>query len=122
MKLAKAVEVAQADSSLMEGQLDRMKRRTSAGVDVDGVPFAPYSCPEKDGQLVPLGAGDRLIDRARVDVASSLDGVDLIATIDGEAGTIASAQNKLRHFIGYSDSDRQEIVSEYKAAIMRNLR
>jgi hypothetical protein len=121
-RLAAAVDLAERDSSLMENQLRRMRDRTSAGVDVDGVPFAPYSRPDPDGRLVPLGGGAKLIEGAKVGVATSLDGADLTATIDGEAGAIASAQNRLRHFVGYSDDDRQAIMSEFRAAIARNLR
>ncbi len=122
-RLIPAIDSAQADPEIMERQLGRMRDRMRAGVDVRGAPFRPYKRLPKDGRTAPLGRGGvRLIDAAKVSAIPSLDGVDLVAKMSGEARKITFYQNRMRQFVGFSDGDRPDGRADFLAAIRRSLR
>lgn len=122
-RLIVAIDLAQRDERLIERQLDRMRDRVRAGVDVRGVPYRPYRRLPKDGRVMPLSRGGvKLIDRARIDVVNSLDGVDLSAKITGEAGRIVRYQNKMREFVGFSDDDRSKGRADFVDSLRKYMR
>ncbi len=122
-RLISAIDSAQADTGLMDLQLDRMRDRMRAGVDVNGAPFRPYKRLPRDGRTAPLSRGGvALINAAKVGVVHSLDGADLVARMSGEARKITFYQNRLRQFVGFSEQDRSYGRSDFLESIKNNLR
>ena len=122
-KFLMAFEQAAMDENALSGQLKRMEERTSSGVDVNGAPFKPFKRLPKDGRQTPLGrGGSLLIQRAKVSRLTSLDDASLRATIDGEAGIIASYQNRMRQFWGYSEQDRNHVYEDFLSSIKERMR
>lgn len=120
-KLLLALEAAQVDGTAMDNQLNRIKDRLRAGVGTDGRAFEPYAGPPKPGQQRPLVAGGaKLIDAATVGAFTSLDCAGVAATIEGQAGVIAAAQNKMRPFAGYSDNDTRQVVEDFLSVVKKS--
>jgi len=111
-----SVERTMADETIMGEQLKRMEERTSAGVDIHGAAFAPFKRLPKDGRRTPLGRGG-LLTRAKVDSATSLDGVDLRATVTGMTAKISYYQNRRRQFWGFSEDDKSIVREKLREAI-----
>jgi hypothetical protein len=102
----------------MEQQIGRTIERLNRGVDLNGNSFAPYEYKNvKHLHSRPLERAARLFESPRYDITSNANGMELKATITGQAAKIATYQNIKRRFVGFSRTDRPEIREELKSKL-----
>ena len=116
--LAAAGTIRRVAEPIMRNQIRNTQDRLNQGVDVSGDNFTPYLDQGRFRGREPLSRAASLFDEARVDVStSSQGGVEIRATITGEAAKIAHYQNIKRRFLGYSAEDRREAMLSIRRAL-----
>lgn len=121
--LGAASSVRRSAAPLMQQQVDNIQDRLDRGVDIFGNEFAPYLDQKRFRGRRPLSRAASLFDGARVDAStSSQGGVEIRATIVGEAAKIAHYQNVKRRFLGYSLDDRREVMASIRKALAEGYR
>ena len=107
-RLIRAVDALNV-SSLVADQVGKIKERLSRGVGLDGKAFSGFKNPDANhANSKPLQRASRLFDSPTFTFERGLASTEAKATITGQAAKIAYYQNKMRKFVGFSESDRAE--------------
>ena len=122
-KLIEATSQMSGATAAMEDQIYRIAARLNSGIDLDNRPFAPYKntkVAHKNSR--PLERAARLFEGPHYDTEHGGSGLELKATIFGNAAKIARYQNEKRRFIGYSQLDREEVREKLKQVLVENFK
>ena len=117
-KLMAATSEMGGSTAPIKNQVGRIQARLNQGVTSLGQSMAPYKDPKrKYGNSRPLQRASRLFDSPEYSIEKTFSGVDMRATITGQAAKIAMYQNVRRNFLSFSEENAEEVGKDIAESI-----